>query len=784
MEGEGRQHRGKRLALALLAAAFAMAALVAGAPAAEDVPEASTSGSGGIATQSLGTHYEETEITDLQARDDGGLILQRDDQVEAYLADGAPDPAVPPRAVSQYRGVFPLASGKSLVLEKSGLTRVNPDGSVDASFGGSGTIKPPVEPRAVAELPSGKILLVRAEIGGTHTRLAWASIGLLNPDGSIERGLGSRGVLTVSLPAAEENSYVPEIALTGDGGALVIGGGFLLELRADGRPNPSFGSHGLVSELPRLAGGRVLADGSIEAVGYADEDLAMLRYTAAGAPDTAFGADGIRRFDLGGEELARVASWAADGSVIIGGSARVPGSCPGSGDCEEEPILAAFDPAGNLDPGFGMGGVLRLSALTGEPDWYPGGGVTALARRPDGSIVAAGSGPPERTVAYLALVSPTGALLSSFGDGGIVRLRRPVPASQKVVGLAPLTSGKLLAAGTTDVGIEDAPILIRYGADGSLDRTFGDGSGYVTAGDSRFATGFAVNSSGQALIGVYKYPHSQLLLRSAADGAPVRSFGSDGVVQLPGHSWIEALGFAADGGAIVVGTYDRDDIAEPGMVLRFRPSGNPDSGFGHGGRVALRVPGGGTVKARALATGPGGRILVGGLADHRFAITRLLPDGRPDPRFGVGGWSLTKVGGGARSVTISRAGSRLYLAGAVHHDERPRVVLMRFREDGRLDRGFGRHGRLTATISKPARPKAIVPSRHGVLVVLSGGVRPLLSFDRDGEVRRRSPVGHPQVVDNVRATVVGGHLALGWNEFSRAVGRDVYHLARRPLNAP
>jgi hypothetical protein len=205
MEGEARHRRGKRLALALLATAWLPVAIVAGA-AAESTTEPSALGSEGVATQSLGTHYDETEISNLQTRADGSLVLQRDGQVEAYLADGALDAAVQPRRVSQYRRVFPLASGKSLVLEESGLTRVNPDGSVDTSFGGSGTIKPPLEPRAAAELPSGKLVLVSAERGGTHTHFAWASIGLLNPDGSRCSASTATARCAAARPAAARRS--------------------------------------------------------------------------------------------------------------------------------------------------------------------------------------------------------------------------------------------------------------------------------------------------------------------------------------------------------------------------------------------------------------------------------------------------------------------------------------------------------------------------------------------------------------------------------------------------
>ncbi len=769
----------------MIAAACALAAVVAVSVAA-DATETNTFGKDGIASQSLGIHFDETQFSSVVARADGGLVAQREDQVESYRPDGAPDPAAPPQRVSQYRRAFPLAGGKSLVLDESRLTRVNGDGSVDTSFGG-GSVKVAPEAHAAAELASGKILVVGIGSGGTHQILAWVTVELINPDGSIDRAVGHDGKLVLSLTPYNEGKGALEIAPAEDGGALVSGGRFLLELRADGSPNPSFGGDGLVDDLPPLVGGRFLPDGSVAAVGWApegsgeDRDLAVLRYTAAGKPDPAFGPEGIRRFDLGGEEQAGVASWAADGSVVVGGRAEQHGPCPREEGCEEVPVLAAFDPAGNLDSAFGQGGVLKLTALAAAPATYRGGGVMALVRRPDGSFVAAGGAAPARTVAFLAAFSPEGALLSGFGEGGIVRVRQPVPAAQRLVGFAPLGNGKLLAAGTTDLGIDDRPVLIRYAADGSLDPSFGDGAGNVIVGRSRFAMGFAADGSGQVLMGLYAYPRSRLLRLSAADGAPVQSFGSDGSVLLPRRVRVAGLGFGRDGDAIVLGTHDIAGPAEPGVVLRFRPSGKPDRNFGRNGRLDLRLPSGGEVRGRALVAGSGGRILVGGKAGRRFAIASLLPDGRLDPRFGSGGWSLVRAGGAAKSLALSRAGSHIYLAGVAGDEERLHVVLMRFDDDGRLDRTFGNQGRLIASISNPAQPKAIVPTGGGALVVLNGGPRPLLFFARDGKVRRQPVAQHQQFVGNVRATVSRGQLILGWNAFSSAIRRNSYYLARRPL---
>jgi uncharacterized delta-60 repeat protein len=767
----------------LAAVVCALAAIVAFAVA-DEATETNTFGADGIATQSLGLHFEETQFSNLEARPDGGLVARRDDFLEAYLANGAPDPAAPPQRVSPYRRVFPLAAGRSLVADESSLTRVNADGSADPSFGGTGTIKMPFTVQAAAELSSGKVLVVNAFSGGTHTIINTLTIALVNPDGSIDQGVGEKGYLTLSLPSTWLIGGVAEIDPTGDGGALVVGGSYLLELRADGSPNPGFGKDGLVTDLPNLVGGRVLADGSIAAVGSgrgpSGGDLIVLRLTAAGSPDSGFGAAGLRNFDLGAGEEAHDALWAADGSVVVGGSSSEAGSCDEREEaCYETPILAAFDPGGSLDPGFGEGGVLRLTPLAGAPRGYPGCGVVTLARRPDGSMVAAGCGPPLRTVAFLAAVSPQGALLPGFGEGGIVRVRQPVPARQVVSGLARLPDGRLLAAGATDVGFDDHPVLIRYNADGGLDRSFGAGAGYVVVANSYFATGLALDASGQALVGVSGYPRETLLLRDP-DGAPVPSFGSDGAIELPRRVRSEALGFGADGGPVVVGSHDVAGDSEPGVVLRFRLDGTPDRGFGTKGRVGLRFRGR-QIKARALVAASRERMVVGGMVSRRFAMVRLLPDGRPDRRFGTGGWWFPRAGGVAKSLMLSRVGSRIYLAGVALHGDRYRVALLSFGANGRPDPTFGRHGRLTAGIAKSAEPKAIVPTRRGVLVVLSRGPKPLLLFGRDGRVRRQWVGRHPQFVGDVRATVSDGQLILGWNAFSKAMRRDVYYLGRRAL---
>lgn len=345
----------------------------------------------------------------------------------------------------------------------------------------------------------------------------------------------------------------------------------------------------------------------------------------------------------------------------------------------------------------------------------------------------------------------------------------------------------MLALGSSSLGVEDTPLLIRYASDGSLDRSFGAGAGYVALGEAGGVNGFAADGFGRLLTTLYGYPQARLVEFRSADGAPESSFGSNGAVALPKRIFAEAVAFAANGGAIVIGSRDVSGPGEPGVVLRYDRDGKPDRRFGKGGRVDLIAPGRREMRARALATVPGDRTLLAGFSHHSYALVRLLRDGRPDPRFGSRGWTLTGVGGQqlassggrTRAVALGRDGSHIYLAGVTRDGKRFGLTLLRFHSDGRLDRGFGRDGRRTVSIPRAAEPNAILPTRHGALVVLNGGPRPLVTFANDGRVRQRS-VGSGREVTNVRAVVSGDRLALGWNARIPAYG-NAYYLGEQPL---
>lgn len=773
-----------RLCLAPVLALCLLAAVVAIASASPTDP---------TATENLGVHYEQTRFASVLARPDGGVLTVQGNldggRIESFDAAGAAGPELAPELKPAEATLYSAAGGKTFVLGYKTLSRLDPDGAVDKSFGTDGTVVPGFGAKAVVELGSGKIAVVRTEVGGTHTVSAGVAVELLNQDGSVVRRAGFSRSLDASGVTLGGVVGVPEISSTAGGGALAIGQNFVLRLNADGAGLAGFGAAGLIDGVFGLVGGHVLPDGSVETVGMEyggpDEGLVLRRYTPTGKPDTSFGPEGARHLDLGDGRVAmNVASWGADGSVLVGGRLAQPGPCPESG-CEDVPIVAAFNPAGELETGFAEAGVLKLAPLAGLADGFESDGVTAIARRPDGSIVIAGNAAPNASTGFLAGLSPKGALLPGFGAAGIVHAPQERPAELHLAGFAPLPGGKVLGLGTTDVGIGDAPVLVRYAADDTLDRSFGAGAGYVlmrTVPDSspHGATGFAI-SGDEVLTGVYDTPRSHLLMAHVEDGSPVSTFGAGGTVDLPQDVYTQALAFAPGGDPVVLGHQRVSGPArgEPGVVLRYLPDGTPDPNFRGGGTFTMQLARQ-AVRGKAILTAADGGILAGGSLGHRFAVVSLLPGGKPDPRFGDRGWAVVNVGIPTQYMTLGQVGPYLYLAGAAGEDpEHRKLILMRFDRHGHLDKAFGQH----VVPLESSHPVQILPAGEGVLVVLSNGKRPLLTVTKGGKIRAVALPGNPRFPNDVRASAGEGGV-VGWSSYDGAPPGQTYHLARGVLPAP
>lgn len=188
---------------------------------------------------------------------------------------------------------------------------------------------------------------------------------------------------------------------------------------------------------------------------------------------------------------------------------------------------------------------------------------------------------------------------------------------------------------------------------------------------------------------------------SAAPGDLDPSFGSGGMVKLlesEEESYAGAVAVQPDGKVIVAG-YEKGNT----VVVRLLPNGDPDPGFGSGGKATTVLPGGEN-GAFAVALQPDGKIVVAGSGkvfggvNYDFFFARYNSDGSPDATFGGGdGVELVPVGtedDQARAVAVGADG-RIAAAGTADlpgFNNGLGVVVLE--PDGTPDSTFGGDGSL------------------------------------------------------------------------------------------
>jgi uncharacterized delta-60 repeat protein len=139
-------------------------------------------------------------------------------------------------------------------------------------------------------------------------------------------------------------------------------------------------------------------------------------------------------------------------------------------------------------------------------------------------------------------------------------------------------------------------------------------------------------------------------------------------------------------------------------LMRLTRSGGVDVRFGRNGTVATGFGTKGASWAAAVALERDGKLLVAGAAHVGFAVGRYTARGRLDRTFGRGGKVTTAFRSGAKGV-------------ALQPDGKPVVVgwsgLARYTTRGQLDRSFGHGGKVAAGASYPS---AVVLQPDGRIV--------------------------------------------------------------------
>ena len=394
-------------------------------------------------------------------------------------------------------------------------------------------------------MPDSVVLLVGSLVPLFAVALAFAAdrvqpsdvVGTpIGTDLMLDAGFGDAGSTIANFNDADGTWDEPvRVAAAADGGSWVLGfhrpasfgddGFAIVKLRADGTPDPAYGSNG---QALAAAGVTYINDAAIS-----DDS----RFYVAGM-NQATPSDDIT-FGIGCVETdATPCAGFGDGGSVSIALADAGFSSGATRILVRGDVLYAI---GNTDPGGGNFGhssaiaVAKLDAATGaldttfgadssgksvfDPNLYPGGmdyaNDAAFAVDSNGHPVVLVAGSAQTTdnqssAAYVLAFDPdTGALDADFGDAGIVYLPINVGAHLDQVSataIAARADGRIFVAGNAnhddaDFNITNDVLLAALNADGTLDDDFaGGGLAHVNIGFNTDTTALALRANGDLVL--------------------------------------------------------------------------------------------------------------------------------------------------------------------------------------------------------------------------------------------------------------------------------------------
>lgn len=369
-----------------------------------------TTGTGVLDTNFFGTGVLRHNVDDLRASPKG-VAIQGDGRIVI--------------AGSAYQGPYSVMS----------VTRLNSDGSFDATFGMNGTVRNNIggqtsEADAVAIQPDGRIVIAGSAYDGKYTSVL---VGRFLTNGLADSSFGTNGFTITRV--GTNASYASVVRLQSDGKILVGG----------------------------------------MATPQSDTDFLVLRYLPDGSPDPAWNGTGRVTIAIAtSDDTLSGLAVLPDGKIIASGS--------GYFGTTYKVELARLNPNGILDPTFGSFGRLALSFPASGGDLALG-----LAQQSDSKLLLVGESlhlPQNDIDISVARVSTNGVLDSSFDGGGVV-FQSIGLSTDMGLAVKEQPDNKILVGARTGVGSHFRFGVMRLLPDGSLDSSFGfGGKNYYELGTS------------------------------------------------------------------------------------------------------------------------------------------------------------------------------------------------------------------------------------------------------------------------------------------------------------
>ena len=392
--------------------------------------------------------------------------------------------------------------------------------------------------------------------------------------GALDTTFDTDGKATADFASFDDRANA--VAVQDDGKIVVAGYSYqassdsdfaLVRYNADGSLDAGFGTGGRVTtgfgnlqDLARAVA--VQRDGRIVVAGRSGNDVAVARYTRAGALDASFGDGGkvTTSFFSGSTHQAYAVALQPDGKIVVAGNVGGDG------------LVVRYTRSGTLDASFGDGGKVVTDFGSISDPIYDS--FNSMALRGDGRIVAAGERRDNNRQEFvLARYTADGKLDDSFGDGGMVTTASSEGIVARAVLLLP--GGEVVAAGY-DRGTNERFVLARYTHYGALDLGFGNGGRvftHVRSGDDR-AYAMALQPDGKILLAGYSHGGGNkdfAVARYDEYGRLDPAFGTGGKLTVAvgsGDDRAHAMAVQPDGKIVLAG-YSHNGSNDDFALVRF-----------------------------------------------------------------------------------------------------------------------------------------------------------------------------------------------------------------------
>jgi uncharacterized delta-60 repeat protein len=330
------------------------------------------------------------------------------------------------------------------------VVRYNSDGTVDTSFGANGVLDwglqtAPMRVGGAVLQSDGKIVVVGT---GSGSQLGIVVFRALS-DGTLDPTFGTNGTVVKNIPGT--TGPLGRTVLIQPSGKIVVGGAYhlshdnynvaFIRLNPDGTTDNSFGpngngiflgDNGVSSGLVQAPDGSLVSSLTVETDTFYEGwygDMRAIRLSADGILDTGFGTNGYASLDFGYGEHALGVAVQPDGKMVLvgGGKYQSYSDVPYRGDW----VIGRLNSNGSVDSSFGANGRVRINFKYRSFET-----ANTVLLEPSGNILVAGE--------VIVRLSPNGTILGKTDPSS---LHDPTRFVSTIYALARQPDGKILAAG-------------------------------------------------------------------------------------------------------------------------------------------------------------------------------------------------------------------------------------------------------------------------------------------------------------------------------------------------